>query len=590
MIESHRPGDRRGRTCPTAYARAATLSLMPRRRPMTPDGHPHAGRRRGARPRRSTAGLAVVVRRARSSGDRVRRPPVRDRPGSATRRPTRRAADPRHGPRHEARHLPGRHARSRSSAPTRLDDDAARGARPPRRPRPGRVRWRARRGHGARRRDRLVARRPRLAFTAEVDPPRFLVGPRTPSVVASTATAEGRGRRDADRARRITRIDWRWDEEGHLDRWAHLFVVDAPGGPAAPGDRRRLGRQPTSPGSRTAGPIAFAADRGPEADLRPRTDDLGRRRRRDPRAPTATEPREVLAPGGWATIRPGLAGRPLARGDRASLEPEPLDDLSPGDPARHRPTARGRRTSLAPGLDRPIGNWIDTDLNGWMVYGRHGPSWVDDRRIVATDLRSRPIASVAVRRWSRRRPAPNRRAARSTGESSRTPIAVARPGEPPVVATSATDGVRAMELMTVGIDDGEPARPHALEHDRVALAGRPSPCPRCASSQAPGAGGPIETWIASPAGAGDGPLPTVVDVHGGPLGAWAPAPHIEVDPAASRAGYRVVLPEHPRLGDLRRATGSGRSSATGAASMPPTSTPRSTTSSGSASPTRTGSA
>jgi len=38
---------------------------------------------------------------------------------------------------------------------------------------------------------------------------------------------------------------------------------------------------------------------------------------------------------------------------------------------------------------------------------------------------------------------------------------------------------------------------------------------------------PIETWIASPPGAGDGALPTVVEVHGAPLGAWAPAPHLE---------------------------------------------------------------
>ena len=78
--------------------------------------------------------------------------------------------------------------------------------------------------------------------------------------------------------------------------------------------------------------------------------------------------------------------------------------------------------------------------------------------------------------------------------------------------------------------------------------------------EAPGAGGPIDVWIASPAGAGDGPLPSVVDVHGGPLGAWAPAPHIEVV-LLTAAGYRVILPNirgsatygrdwiRPQLGD-----------------------------------------
>ena len=68
---------------------------------------------------------------------------------------------------------------------------------------------------------------------------------------------------------------------------------------------------------------------------------------------------------------------------------------------------------------------------------------------------------------------------------------------------------------------------------------------------APGAGGPIETWIASPPGAGDRALPTVVDVHGGPLGAWAPAPNIEVSLLVAR-GYRVILP------NIRGSTGYGR--------------------------------
>jgi dipeptidyl aminopeptidase/acylaminoacyl peptidase len=58
---------------------------------------------------------------------------------------------------------------------------------------------------------------------------------------------------------------------------------------------------------------------------------------------------------------------------------------------------------------------------------------------------------------------------------------------------------------------------------------------------APGAGGPIDTLIVSPPRAGDKALPTVVDVHGGPLGAWAPAPHVEVFLLAA-AGYRVILP------------------------------------------------
>lgn len=89
---------------------------------------------------------------------------------------------------------------------------------------------------------------------------------------------------------------------------------------------------------------------------------------------------------------------------------------------------------------------------------------------------------------------------------------------------------------------------------------RPFTEPEIRSVQAPGPGGPIETWVVSPPGVGDDPLPTVVDIHGGPLGAWAPTPSLEVLLLAAR-GYRVVLPNirgsatygsawiRPQLGD-----------------------------------------
>ena len=63
--------------------------------------------------------------------------------------------------------------------------------------------------------------------------------------------------------------------------------------------------------------------------------------------------------------------------------------------------------ALAPELDRPIGNWTDTDLTGWMVSGRYGPVWRDERTIVAvvTD-RGRALPE----QWHDR--SPHRRAAR----------------------------------------------------------------------------------------------------------------------------------------------------------------------------------
>jgi dipeptidyl aminopeptidase/acylaminoacyl peptidase len=107
-----------------------------------------------------------------------------------------------------------------------------------------------------------------------------------------------------------------------------------------------------------------------------------------------------------------------------------------------------------------------------------------------------------------------------------------------------------MEVMT--IDAGRAGHPRWRTRSTFGSAWqRPYAQPEMRRVDAPGTGGPIETWIASPPGSGDQPLPTVVDVHGGPLGAWAPAPHIEVFLLVAR-GYRVVLP------NIRGSTSYGR--------------------------------
>jgi dipeptidyl aminopeptidase/acylaminoacyl peptidase len=126
-----------------------------------------------------------------------------------------------------------------------------------------------------------------------------------------------------------------------------------------------------------------------------------------------------------------------------------------------------------------------------------------------------------------------------------------------VAALATVDG-RAMELMTVDEDADEPrwstrSRFGSSWQRRYIQ-------PEMRRLDASGDGGPIETWLASPPGAGDAALPTIVDVHGGPLGAWAPAPSTEVVLLTGR-GYRVVLPNirgsasygrgwiRPQLGD-----------------------------------------
>ena len=209
----------------------------------------------------------------------------------------------------------------------------------------------------------------RLAFTAEVGPPRFLVGP------------ERRG--ETPLARVIRRLDYRYDESGFLDRWAHLFVVAAAqvhGRAAA--DRRRLRRRRYHVASRRTDDRVRRrpqARRGPPAgDV-----DLGGRRRRGRwrGRRRAARPRQLLALAGWAT-RPAFSpdGRWLAV--VGVDDPDAPDDLSPtvfvgpadgGGPAR----------PLAPDLDRPIGHWNDTDLTGWTGESRTGPAWLDPGTVIA---------------------------------------------------------------------------------------------------------------------------------------------------------------------------------------------------------------
>src|SRR5438552_934266 len=122
----------------------------------------------------------------------------------------------------------------------------------------------------------------RLALTLDVDPPRFIEGaqPRAGESVL---------------ARRMRRIDWRLDEVGYVDRWAHLHVVEARSG-ATP-------RQLTSGDWGVSGiawapdgkSIGYVADPRPDADLRPRTSIWSIDVDAAGRAASPSEPREVLA-------------------------------------------------------------------------------------------------------------------------------------------------------------------------------------------------------------------------------------------------------------------------------------------------------
>ena len=279
----------------------------------------------------------------------------------------------------------------------------------------------------------------------------------------------------------------------------------------------------------------------PGAGSRPANDDLGRRRRRAAAASEA-EPREVLARSRLGQPPCLVAGRPLAGGDRrpgagAARRHQPRHRPRPRrrqrPPHDARPGARPRRSATGP---------TPTSTAGWSAAATVRPG-VDDRRIVATVSdrgRSHPhvytIDPTTGRtgrpdRWPSTGDAHDRTRWPSRRDAGRRAAADRLPG---------TDGARAMELYTT--DGPDPGATRAAGR-RSAPPGRTATrCPRCAASRRPGAGGPDRDAGSPPRPApGTRPLPTVVDVHGGPLGAWAPAPHIEVLLLAA-AGYRVVLP------------------------------------------------
>jgi dipeptidyl aminopeptidase/acylaminoacyl peptidase len=394
----------------------------------------------------------------------------------------------------------------------------------------------------------------RLAITLDAGPARFIVG--------APPKAD-----ELPMARRITRIDWREDETGHLDFWSHVHVVDA----RADGRPRQVtsgdwgaSHIAWSPDGRS---IAFTADPRPDADVRPRSSiwriDVDAAGGNSVRGRAASEPREVLRLGGPA-YRP--AWSPDGRWISAIgyVPADPLDDTSPEvvvGPA----DGSSPPWPLAPELDRPIGAWLDTDLFGWTASSRVTPAWVDGATLIA------PVADRG--RCSPWRYDIDPERGRSTGPPRRLvdgdiathSLAVASGADAPWdrrVTLLACLADRPVELMTVPLSPPSADSSSRLRRPaagaaprlRTTMGGRwasKHAWPEMRVTEAAGPGGSIETWIASPAGAGEDRLPTIVDIHGGPLGAWGRAPHIEVVLLAA-AGYRVILP------NIRGSAGYGR--------------------------------
>lgn len=352
-----------------------------------------------------------------------------------------------------------------------------------------------------------------IAFTADAGPERLLVGPRP---------AKGE-----PLARRITRLDYRWDEVGYRDRRSQVHTVPAGGKGRATQVSDVEGGVAGIAWRPDGRAIAVTADPRHDSDISPRTSIWEVSLDADATSPAVA--REILALLGPVTR---AAYSPDGRWVVGVGQDEPgyFDDVSPTlfvGPADGSAPA----VAVAPDLDRPIGNWADTDLTGWQAESAPGPCWESDRSIVAlvTDRgRTHPWRFGVDPATGRPAGDPERLA---TGDDMANTLSIGG-GR---ITVTATVGSMPPELCLVADGRLVPVTTMGSAWTR----GLAWPSMRVV--EAPGPGGPVETWIASPAGAGNEPLPTVVDIHGGPLGAWTGAPALEVVLLCAR-GYRVILP------------------------------------------------
>jgi len=344
-----------------------------------------------------------------------------------------------------------------------------------------------------------------LAFTAQAGEHRFAVGP------------EAKGK--ALRARRITRTDFRDDESGHLSRRAHLFVAAA-----------RAGARPiqlTSGDFDVATPcwspdgswLAFAADMGPDWNISPRSQLF-----------------RVPADGGVVRPLASLAGdaeRPAVSPDGRQLAFIGTDVTDPPDHVLAglwvAPIDGGAPRSLTAALDRSVG--CDAWADMVQTDDAPGPLWIDDDAlvvIVASEGRNVPYR-VTTAGESVPLVSPDRLvgAALATGSGR--------------VALAAGNDRHGAEVYAVeGGDDGSVGRLRALTHNGSGWQRR-FPLPRWDELWIDGPDGRMQAWLASPAAGGDEPLPTVLHIHGGPTGGWAPGGTMDSTMLTGH-GYRVLMP------------------------------------------------
>ncbi len=342
----------------------------------------------------------------------------------------------------------------------------------------------------------------RLALVAQAGDHRFIVG-------------EGKKGR-TPRVRRITRLDFRDDESGHVVRRAHLWVMPLRAG-AVPRQLTSGDFDVTHPAWAPDGRrIAFAADRGPDTTISPRLQvwsvgtDAAKPRIRELASLAGDADRPAFSPDGR---RLAFVGTDVE---------DPPDEVPPGLWVMDLPSGTPR--NLTAGLDRPIGEWAWCDL--LLSEEAPGPAWLSDD-------------TLAVLVGDRGRDVPYRVTLGGVAEPMIDPTAF--------IAASGLEAGGGRVAVAAAVDGGA-GEVWAVEDSRLRQVTREGSAwlRRFADIELDeltleGPAGPIQAWLASPRGAGRRRLPTILHVHGGPTGAWAPGGTLD-EMALCAAGYRVLMP------------------------------------------------
>jgi len=370
--------------------------------------------------------------------------------------------------------------------------------------RPGARPWRlTRQKHGATT-PRWSPDGSQLAFLGQAGADRFVVGPER--------------RRRSPVARRLTRTDFRDDESGTLSRRTHLWTIDVRRGAAA--------RQLTEGDFDVAEPcwapdgswLAFSADVEPDSNIQPRTRIF-----------------RIAAEGGPHRLLVELAGNasaPAISGNGTTLAFLGSDVPDPGDEVLTtlwvKPVRGGQPRCLSAELDRAVENGAWADLV--MADDEPGPVWLDDGSLLA--LVGDRGRNVPYRFPLRGPPQPLLDADQVVGAG------VATDGGR-IALAAGVSGIAA-ELHAVEGWDSPPCRLRRLTTIGSGWQRRMG-APRWEEHWIDGPGGPIQAWVVSAADAPSGPMPTVVDLHGGPTGGAAPGGTMDSMLLTSH-GFRVVRP------------------------------------------------